>query len=40
MENTENLKAELIAEINRAADMKSLEEARVAILGKKARLPR
>ena len=38
MENTENLKAELIAEINRAADMKSLEEARVAILGKKGNL--
>ena len=38
MENTENLKAELIAEINRAADMKSLEEARVAILGKKGKI--
>lgn len=38
MENTENLKAELIAEIDRAADMKSLEEARVAILGKKGKI--
>ena len=33
--NTENLKTELVAEINQAADMKALEELRVAILGKK-----
>ena len=36
--NTENLKTELVAEINQAADMKALEELRVAILGKKGKI--
>ncbi len=36
--NTENLKAEMVAEINQAADMKALEELRVAILGKKGKI--
>lgn len=38
MENMESLKIELLAEINAAQDLKSLEEARVAITGKKGRL--
>lgn len=38
MENIENLKKELIAEINQASDIKSLEETRVAILGKKGKI--
>ena len=36
--NMENLKAELVAGINQAADMKALEELRVAILGKKGKI--
>ena len=38
MENLENLKNELVAQINGASDIKMLEEARVAILGKKGRI--
>ncbi len=38
MENIENLKAELTALVNQAADMKVLEETRVAVLGKKGRI--
>ncbi len=38
MENIENLKAELTALVNQAADMKALEETRVAVLGKKGRI--
>ena len=38
MENMESLKTELLAEINAAGDLKTLEEARVAITGKKGRL--
>ena len=38
MENTEQLQKELTAEIIAAADMKALEELRVAILGKKGRI--
>lgn len=38
MENIENLKKELIAEINQASDIKSLEETRVAVLGKKGKI--
>ena len=38
MENIENLKKELVAEIEAAQDLKALEEARVAITGKKGKL--
>ena len=38
MENIENLKAELTALVNQAADMKALEETRVTVLGKKGRI--
>ncbi len=38
MENIENLKKELVAEIETAQDLKSLEEVRVAIIGKKGKL--
>ncbi|MDY4840894.1 MAG: phenylalanine--tRNA ligase subunit alpha [Alphaproteobacteria bacterium] len=38
MENIEELKKSLMAEINQAGDMKALEEIRVAILGKKGRI--
>lgn len=38
MENIENLKSELLAEIKQAADIKSLEETRVSILGKKGKI--
>lgn len=38
MENMESLKTELLTEINTAQDMKTLEEVRVAITGKKGRL--
>lgn len=38
MENMESLKTELLAEINAAGDLKTLEEVRVAITGKKGRL--
>lgn len=35
MENIDNLKKELLASINDAKDMKTLEDARINILGKK-----
>ena len=38
MENIENLKKELVTEIEAAQDLKALEEARVAITGKKGKL--
>lgn len=38
MENMESLKTELLAEINAAQDLKTLEETRVAITGKKGKL--
>lgn len=38
MENIENLKKELVAEIEATQDLKALEEARVAITGKKGKL--
>ena len=38
MENIESLKAELLAQINEANDVKCLEEIRVAIFGKKGKI--
>ena len=38
MENLESLKTELLAQVNGASDIKSLEEVRVAILGKKGKI--
>ena len=35
MENMDDLKKELLAAVTAAADMKSLEEVRVSVLGKK-----
>ena len=40
MENLENLKNELVAQINGASDIKMLEEARVAISAKRGALPK
>lgn len=39
MENMDDLKKELLVAVTAAADMKSLEEVRVSVLGKKAELP-
>ena len=38
MENLESLKTELLAQVNGASDIRSLEEVRVAILGKKGKI--
>ena len=38
MENMDDLKKELLAAVTAAADMKSLEEVRVSVLGKKGRI--
>lgn len=38
MENMEDLKSEIVAMINAAADMKTLEEIRVSVLGKKGKI--
>ena len=38
MENMDDLKKELLAEVEKASDMKSLEEVRVAVLGKKGKI--
>ena len=38
MENMDDLKKELLAEVEKASDMKSLEEVRVGVLGKKGKI--
>ena len=38
MEDTTQLKTELLAAVKQAADIKSLEEIRVSVLGKKGRI--